>query len=654
MYLCAKKYLKFVVVFSFLLLLSITYLSASVSNYKLPEKVAYIYNQSSNEFNPDSIYRKILIGESTDTLYRKPIKLGTSVWTYIPKNVLKERPSENYFLMGFFNKNLLYEFQNGKWIKVVESGLYMPKSDLSEVRDRFSFRLYSDSNDIADAYLIQSIRTNDYVISQHEARIMTLQSKDEWYQTYRLSKSFLDKIFLILWGIQILCIVTFTARYFLIRDIANLIFALGNLCFILHFIFQYFLAPSNVYQYPFNDYRFMYVGNLPIGIIGLGLIFLSFNFFYSEDSKQTRTIKRTSKVISYYIFSLIAIVFLLNLKFLYLKYIINIFVYISIIFILLFSLILIYSNEKILKDKKDAIPFLIFKNGILSIIVSVIIGFVLAYIFADNTHYYNNYYLLTLPILIGVCSYNVFVVIALIEREALTNYKANQLGFDVAEKESHALQSALNPDFIFNSLKHIDDIIVSLNYKLAQEKLHQFSDLLREVLNYSQEQLIKLSDEIKIITLYLSFEQERDKDLEVAIEVDEILKTEYVKLPTLIVQSNIENLLQLKDLYSGNEPWKISVKFSQEGDKLFTQIIFHSDALKDEQVKTQNNYSSCKKKIYRDIDIFQRSLSKYNDTCVIFIEEFQDDEICISIKTYLDAQVIREMINLEKNASHYV
>lgn len=112
----------------------------------------------------------------------------------------------------------------------------------------------------------------------------------------------------------------------------------------------------------------------------------------------------------------------------------------------------------------------------------------------------------------------------------------------ITELESKALRAQMNPHFIFNSLNAIQELIVTENVEAAYGYLSKFSKLLRLVLNQSEKAVIPLSDELATLHLYLELESLRFRNLfTYAVDVDERLDEEAVRVPPLLLQPFIEN-----------------------------------------------------------------------------------------------------------------
>lgn len=103
-----------------------------------------------------------------------------------------------------------------------------------------------------------------------------------------------------------------------------------------------------------------------------------------------------------------------------------------------------------------------------------------------------------------------------------------------------AIQSQMNPHFIFNALNSIQDLVLKGDKKNSYTYITKFANLVRRTLNYSDKDLIEFSQEIKLIELYLTLEKLRFKtDFEYELNFPD---TE-VLVPPMLVQPFIENAL---------------------------------------------------------------------------------------------------------------
>jgi tetratricopeptide (TPR) repeat protein len=170
------------------------------------------------------------------------------------------------------------------------------------------------------------------------------------------------------------------------------------------------------------------------------------------------------------------------------------------------------------------------------------------------------YGLLCIILIIAVTSYFIY-------KNAQASKLANQL---LALK---SLRSQMNPHFIFNALNSVNHFIAQQDERTANKFLAEFSQLMRLVLENSQEDFISLSKEQEILTLYLKLEHYRFRDkFEYEIIMDEAINTESVMLPPMLIQPYIENAvwhgLRYKDIVG-----HLTLSFKQEQGQLRVSII---------------------------------------------------------------------------------
>ncbi|MBW6490481.1 MAG: sensor histidine kinase [Lentimicrobium sp.] len=118
-------------------------------------------------------------------------------------------------------------------------------------------------------------------------------------------------------------------------------------------------------------------------------------------------------------------------------------------------------------------------------------------------------------------------------------------GRKVAEFKQRLLRSQMNPHFIFNSLTSIQNFILQQDDIKASIYLSRFSDLVRNILNNSQEEFINLEAEISTIENYLSLQKIRFPDkFDYIIDIDPGIDIESVMIPPMLAQPFIENAIE--------------------------------------------------------------------------------------------------------------
>lgn len=172
-------------------------------------------------------------------------------------------------------------------------------------------------------------------------------------------------------------------------------------------------------------------------------------------------------------------------------------------------------------------------------------------------------------IIYGLSVILLIVVVAayFIYRSAQTSKTANQL---LALK---SLRSQMNPHFIFNALNSVNHFVAQQDERTANKFLSEFSQLMRLVLENSQEDFIPLYKEQEILTLYLKLEHYRFRDkFDYEISIDETISAETVEVPPMLIQPYIENAVWHGLRYKESKG-KLLLNISAENGFLIVEIL---------------------------------------------------------------------------------
>jgi len=155
------------------------------------------------------------------------------------------------------------------------------------------------------------------------------------------------------------------------------------------------------------------------------------------------------------------------------------------------------------------------------------------------------FYTLILLVIIGLIWLYFRWRLKLKEEQRITEIDKILIDKKITNLRLENLRSQMNPHFIFNALNSIQDYIVSNEKELASSYLVKFSRLIRMYLDYSQQNEITLQQELNALNLYLELEKIRfEEELEYSIKIDERLKTNQIKVPSLFIQPYVENALK--------------------------------------------------------------------------------------------------------------
>lgn len=139
--------------------------------------------------------------------------------------------------------------------------------------------------------------------------------------------------------------------------------------------------------------------------------------------------------------------------------------------------------------------------------------------------------------------------------------------------EHKALQSMMNPHFIFNALGSIQRYLLQNKAEEAGTYLSQFARLIRQNMNSLKSNSISIDDEVERLKNYLELEKLRmNHKFEYTLEVDEKMDGDEIEIPSMIVQPFVENAI-----WHGISPLegegKITVKFEANDEKSIAIVI---------------------------------------------------------------------------------
>lgn len=192
-----------------------------------------------------------------------------------------------------------------------------------------------------------------------------------------------------------------------------------------------------------------------------------------------------------------------------------------------------------------------------------------------------------------------------------------------------SLRSQMNPHFIFNALNSVNSFIASNDERTANRYLSDFSQLMRAVLENSEEDFIPLQKEIELIELYTQLEHFRFKDkFDYNITIAEDVAINQFQIPPMLLQPYIENAVWHGLRYK-EEKGILNIHISQKNKEEISISITDngigrekSKALKTENQKKQNSkgMNNIKKRVailnqmYKDkVDVFIKDYSNQED-----------------------------------------
>jgi two-component sensor histidine kinase len=120
--------------------------------------------------------------------------------------------------------------------------------------------------------------------------------------------------------------------------------------------------------------------------------------------------------------------------------------------------------------------------------------------------------------------------------------KRVEVDYQLVVMEQKALQSMMNPHFIFNSLGSIQNYLLKNKGSEAIIYLSNFARLIRQNLNAINTPMILLDEEVDRLKNYLELEKIRlENKFEYSIEIDKVFEEDDVYIPGMIIQPIVEN-----------------------------------------------------------------------------------------------------------------
>ena len=151
------------------------------------------------------------------------------------------------------------------------------------------------------------------------------------------------------------------------------------------------------------------------------------------------------------------------------------------------------------------------------------------------------WFLLSCFIIFFICSYLIYINrIRTVKKQERAK---SEIQKRLAETKMEALQSQMNPHFIFNAMNSIQNYIIDNNTDDALMYMGEFSKIIRQTLNNSSVQKIALSDEIEYLKSYVALENMRFRNhIQFELIVAEDVDLFEIEIPPMLIQPFIENV----------------------------------------------------------------------------------------------------------------
>jgi len=162
----------------------------------------------------------------------------------------------------------------------------------------------------------------------------------------------------------------------------------------------------------------------------------------------------------------------------------------------------------------------------------------------------------------------------------------------IAELEMKALQSQMNPHFVFNSINAIQNFVLGNQTDEALKYLAHFSQLLRSVLNFASVKYISITEEFDFLDHYIQLEKMRyEHTFTVNFSNDPDIDLVNTLIPPMMLQPLIENSIKHGLVYKqplGN----IHIHFGLCGALLCCTVTDNGIGPSQSSQKTTNTHTS--------------------------------------------------------------
>ncbi|WP_135553680.1 cache domain-containing sensor histidine kinase [Paenibacillus cymbidii] len=166
----------------------------------------------------------------------------------------------------------------------------------------------------------------------------------------------------------------------------------------------------------------------------------------------------------------------------------------------------------------------------------------------------------------------------LIRVEHTSQLKAKEM--QVRQKESMliALQSQVNPHFLYNTLGTVHSIAILEGVRPISRIAANLANLFRYSLE-SDTQMVSLQEEIRYIEMYLDIQKERYEDLQTVIEMEAEARLKAIPCLRLMLQPLVENALLHGYQQYGQHPGYVAVIGRSAGACYEIRVIDHGQGM---------------------------------------------------------------------------
>jgi len=181
--------------------------------------------------------------------------------------------------------------------------------------------------------------------------------------------------------------------------------------------------------------------------------------------------------------------------------------------------------------------------------------------------------------------------------------------YNTLKYQQRLLRTQMNPHFIFNALSAIQVYVLENNVESTIRYLKDFSKLMRQILQSSNQNYILLSEEIEIITYYINLQRLRFiPAFKFSLEIDKNILIDKTIVPPMIMQPFVENAIE-HGINEMGEEGNISISYKKVDKQIVMEVDDNGIGINEssEKSKANKNHESLAIKITRKrLDIIKK------------------------------------------------
>ncbi len=186
-----------------------------------------------------------------------------------------------------------------------------------------------------------------------------------------------------------------------------------------------------------------------------------------------------------------------------------------------------------------------------------------SYRFSINAPFWQKWWFFVLILIVFIC-----ITLFMYRIQIRKQRKKISIQNELNASKLIAIQSQMNPHFIFNAINSIQDLILQGDIDNSYNYVIKFSKLVRKTLEYSDKEFIDIESEVDLLETYLELEKLRfSSDFEYVINLNNLKN---ILVPPMLIQPFVENAIKHGLLHKTGHK-KVSISFFKE-DNLICEV----------------------------------------------------------------------------------